>query len=281
MEQHIAVSVVIPCYNSETTIGMALDSVRWQTYTNFEIIVVNDGSNDRSGEIVDTYMLMHPDLAIRHIRQENGGPSKARNAGMRSAVGTYIAFLDSDDTWEPEKLELQIDYMDRNPDVALLGSNYYIQSDALTKYDRTPDIVEADFGRMLFKVFFSMPTVVVRREVIEREGFYFMEGKHYGEDLLFYAQIVRKYKGARLSRPLAKLHKFLYGQGGLTANLSNLLVHELDNLKILYRQNRNHSRKISFGLYILLVGYSFLKHFVRMYKSRKHQIAQRRERGYV
>lgn len=270
--QAFMVSVVIPYYNSERTIERALDSVCGQSFEELvEIILVNDGSTDQSRDVVHRFIQDHPGFIFRHVDQANGGPSKARNAGMRLSSGKYIAFLDSDDTWEPDKLSVQVRYMEEHPDVAISGTDYYINSNEVTKYGSRDEIVEADFKSMLFKVFFSMPTVIVRRDVIERERLHYLEGKHYGEDLLFYLQIVRNHRGVRISRPLAKLHKFLYGQGGLTRDLNKLLVHELDNARILYRQNAGQRVKIGFWLYRGLLIYSVLKHYVRMYKSRKYR----------
>lgn len=270
--QAFMVSVVIPYYNSERTIVRALDSVCGQSFEQpVEIILVNDGSTDQSRDVVYRFIQDHPDFVFRHVDQANGGPSKARNAGMRLSSGKYIAFLDSDDTWEPDKLAVQVRYMEDHPDVAISGTDYYINSNEVTKYSSRDEVVEADFKAMLFKVFFSMPTVIVRRDVIERERLYYLEGKHYGEDLLFYLQIVRNHRGVRISRPLSKLHKFLYGQGGLTRDLNQLLVHELDNARILYRQNAGQRVKIGFWLYRGLLIYSVLKHYVRLYKSRKYR----------
>lgn len=266
------VSVVIPYYNSEQTIRRALRSVCDQTYRQpIEIILVNDGSMDGGRSIVDTFMKDHPHFHFCHLDQANAGPSKARNAGIQLSSGKYIAFLDSDDTWEPDKLAVQVGYMEEHPDIVISGTNYYINSNEVTKYDDREEIVEADFKRMLFKVFFSMPTVMVRRDIIVREQLYYLEGKHFGEDLLFYLQIVRNHRGVRISRPLAKLHKFLYGQGGLTKDLNKLLIHELDNARILYRQNAGQPVKIGFLLYKSLLTYSILKHYVRIYKSRKYR----------
>lgn len=266
------VSVVIPYYNSEQTIERALRSVCDQTYQeSIEIILINDGSSDSGRCVVDTFMKDHPTFTFHHIDQSNAGPSRARNVGMQLSSGKYIAFLDSDDTWEPDKLAVQVGYMEEHPDIVISGTNYYINSNETTKYDDREEIVEADFKRMLFKVFFSMPTVMVRRDIMVKEQLYFLEGKHFGEDLLFYLQIVRNYRGARISRPLAKLHKFLYGQGGLTKDLNKLLIHELDNARILYRQNAGQTVKIGFFLYNFLLAYSILKHYVRIYKSRKYR----------
>ncbi|MDR9854411.1 glycosyltransferase family 2 protein [Paenibacillus sp. VCA1] len=268
----IEVSVIIPYYNSEMTIERALMSVYRQTFRQpIEIILINDGSTDRSPSIVESFIRQHPEMKIKHLEQVNSGPSRARNKGLDTAEGKYAAFLDSDDTWSPEKLEVQTEFMNKHPEVAISGTNYFINSDETTKYGREENWIQADFKRMLFKVFFCMSTVMVKRSVMEENRFRFLEGKHYGEDLLFFLQIVRRYPGARLSKPLAKQYKFLYGQGGLTQNLRKLLVHDLDNVRILYRQNGGNPVKIGFLLHKWLFVYSFLKHVVRLYKSRKYR----------
>lgn len=264
------VSVIIPYYNSERTLERALLSVCGQRFEHpVEIILVNDGSTDRSPAMVESFRKQHPGLVIRHLEQVNAGPSSARNKGMEVASGKYIAFLDSDDTWSPEKLAVQVEFMDKHPDVAISGTDYYINSDTITKYGKKGEWVEANFKLMLFKVFFCMSTLMVRRDMVEAQRFRFLEGKHYGEDLLFYLQIVRMYRGARISQPLAKLHKFLYGEGGLTGDLSKLMIHELDNVHILYRENETNPVRIGFLMHKFLILYSYLKHGVRLYKSRK------------
>lgn len=107
MEESL-VSVIIPVYNREDTIERAIDSVLCQTYSNIELIIVDDGSTDKSIERVHSYH----DARIRLICQnEHGGANRARNAGIKDARGEYIAFQDSDDEWLPDKLKIQIDYM--------------------------------------------------------------------------------------------------------------------------------------------------------------------------
>ena len=97
------VSVVIPTYNSSQFIVETLESVFAQTYKDYEIIVVDDGSTDNTKEVLQPYT-----SRIKYIYKENGGPASARNVGIKSAQGEYIAFLDSDDRWLPEKLEKHI-----------------------------------------------------------------------------------------------------------------------------------------------------------------------------
>lgn len=103
------VSVIIPAYNRAATIKRAVDSVLCQTYPDIEVIVVDDGSTDNTAEIVNEY----DDNRVQLIRQkEHGGASKARNTGIASAKGEYIAFQDSDDEWFPDKLRCQIELME-------------------------------------------------------------------------------------------------------------------------------------------------------------------------
>ncbi len=106
------VSVIIPVYNGERFIRRALDSVFKQTYPLHQVTVIDDGSNDSTREIVaDEYGGL-----VTLIRQQNGGPSKARNAGLRVSTGELIAFLDADDWWEPEKIASQVRVLRAHPD---------------------------------------------------------------------------------------------------------------------------------------------------------------------
>lgn len=109
------VSVIVPIYNTETYVQATIQSVLDQTYSNWELILVNDGSTDHSEEIVRPFLA---DNRIRYIYQENGGQGRARNTGIRHAAGSMLAFLDADDTWDPQKLEAQITIMqNEEPDL--------------------------------------------------------------------------------------------------------------------------------------------------------------------
>jgi glycosyltransferase involved in cell wall biosynthesis len=104
------VSVVMPAYNVGWCVRRAVDSVLAQTYRAFELIVVNDGSTDDTGAVLASY-----GTALRRVDQENRGMSAARNAGIRMAEGTYVAFLDADDWWLPDKLARQVELMEGRP----------------------------------------------------------------------------------------------------------------------------------------------------------------------
>lgn len=114
------VSVVIPAYKVEHFIALTLRSVYKQTVTDLEIIVVNDGSPDRTGEV----LAQETDPRLRVINQPNGGECVARNRGMAEARGKYIAFLDSDDAWLPDHLEWAVRFLEANPDIAWYSTHY-------------------------------------------------------------------------------------------------------------------------------------------------------------
>ncbi|PSN20735.1 glycosyl transferase family A [filamentous cyanobacterium CCP5] len=110
------VSVIIPAYNAMEFLPRTLDSVLGQTFRDFEVIVVNDGSKDG----IESWAKTIIDTRVRFISQSNQGQSAARNTGINDSVGKYIAFLDSDDLWDPRKLEKQVKVMDKNPDIGLV-----------------------------------------------------------------------------------------------------------------------------------------------------------------
>ena len=116
-------SIIMPAYNAEKYIGEAIDSVLKQTFTNWELLVVNDGSNDKTETIVSKYI--ETDSRISLINQENKRLGAARNTGIRNSVGKWIAFLDSDDIWLPQKLEIQHQNISLRPDVDVFVSDGY------------------------------------------------------------------------------------------------------------------------------------------------------------
>jgi glycosyltransferase involved in cell wall biosynthesis len=111
------VSVIIPAYNSAHWLPDALRSVQDQTYTEWECVVVDDGSTDNTSEVVKGFL--EEDGRFKYISKENEGPSRARNVGIESSDGEFVAFLDADDIWLPEKLHCQIDVLAARPEVGL------------------------------------------------------------------------------------------------------------------------------------------------------------------
>lgn len=120
------ISVVIPLYNKENSIAQSLQSVLRQEYTNFEVVVVDDGSTDKSVEIVNSI----EDGRIRLFRQSNAGPSKARNMGVSNAQGEWIVFLDADDELLPKALSIFECIISEHPDIDIVDCNRYIRVDS-------------------------------------------------------------------------------------------------------------------------------------------------------
>ncbi|MFM6456289.1 MAG: glycosyltransferase family 2 protein, partial [Planktothrix sp.] len=119
------VSVIIPVYNGERYISQAIDSVLSQTDSNYEIIIVDDGSTDNTHQIIQHYIEKCQDLdLIRYIFQSNQGVAAARNQGIQIAKGEFIALLDQDDVFLPEKLAHQVAYFQTHPDVAIVNSGW-------------------------------------------------------------------------------------------------------------------------------------------------------------
>lgn len=117
------VSVIIPAYNVAWCVGRALDSVLVQSYQQIEIIVINDGSTDDTGEVLASY-----GESIQVLDQENRGMCSARNAGIRAARGSYIAFLDADDWWLPKKLERQMELMQDQPEIGFSSTTARVEN---------------------------------------------------------------------------------------------------------------------------------------------------------
>ncbi len=114
------VSILIPVFNSLPYIREAMDSIFNQTYINFEVVIINDGSNDGTEQILRNYASKHQ--SIKLIEQENHGYCAALNCGIEYCSGKYVARMDSDDIMHPQRIELQVKFMEENPDVSILGS---------------------------------------------------------------------------------------------------------------------------------------------------------------
>ena len=167
------VSITIPTYNRAHLLGRAIQSVLDQTYQDFEIIVVDDGSTDRAEEVVKSF----DDERVRYIRHEvNKGCAAARNTGIKAARCEYIAFQDSDDEWLPDKLEKQMKVFEKvSPKVGVVYTGFWrIKNDKKTYIPSSKvSQKEGDIHKTLLKGnFVSPPAVVVKRECFKRAGMF-------------------------------------------------------------------------------------------------------------
>lgn len=202
------VSVVIPAYNSEEFIGEALASVRGQTMSVSEIIVVDDGSSDRTAELAEQ-------SGAFVIRQKHGGISVARNAGIRAAKHEWIAFLDADDTWEPRKIEYQLAAIHRYPDVGLVSCDLSqwlhgfpvseIASDLAGVADNAPMVYipQAQGAFLSDRMTYNSPTMLIRRELLLSVGL-FDEQVRYVEGVECYLRVIARCPIVLVELPLAR-----------------------------------------------------------------------------
>ena len=210
---HLSVSVVIPAYNAAGTIERAVESVLAQTRRPDEIIVVDDGSTDETSKKIEGY-----GSQIRYIYQENAGPSVARNKGIEAAGGEWIAFLDADDEWLPEALDLQCGLLGRNKQLVWTVANFY---HCLCDENRRRCNVDSKLaakvlgGKEYFDDFFrtSLPhgcgctiTMLVKKEVLQEAGM-FEAGLHMAEDTdLWFRIACRRPQIGYVAKPLAIYH---------------------------------------------------------------------------
>lgn len=163
------VSVIIPTYNRAALIARALDSVLAQTYKDFDIVVIDDGSVDNTHEVIKPYL-----ARIKYVQQKNGGISVARNRGIQESTGQYIAFLDSDDYWAPEKLQLQVEILDRDAKVGIVYVRMPIVNEHGEVLGMKPNGVSGRNFQELLRVWGDLPTssVMTRRECFDRLGMF-------------------------------------------------------------------------------------------------------------
>lgn len=200
------VSVCIASYNHARFIGETLDSILAQTYRDFEIVVVDDGSTDNSLEILNSYAEKYPQIKVfTHSNHENRGISVTANESILKSRGEYISFIGSDDIWYPYFLEKQVDFLDKN-DVGFI----YSKADCINeKGDLLNEVIGADISNQadpLMSVIISNPipaiTVTVRRECLDRVGMY-ADSVVYG-DWELWIRLLNFYKIGFIDEPLAK-----------------------------------------------------------------------------
>lgn len=164
------ISIIVPAYRAEKVIGETIDSVVAQTYPNWELLLVEDAGGDGTVEKIERYVREHGENRIRLILQpENGGAAKARNRGLREAAGRYIAYLDADDLWEPEKLERELRFM-REKDAAFVFTGYEFADENGRKTGKVVHVPETlNYRQALSNTTIFTTTVLFDTEKIPKE----------------------------------------------------------------------------------------------------------------
>ncbi|WP_191968508.1 glycosyltransferase family A protein [Cellvibrio sp. KY-GH-1] len=225
------VSIVMPAYNCERFIGKTIESILQQTYSNFELLIIDDGSTDGTKAVIDSYN----DDRIRYFFQKNhGGPSKARNKGIDSALGDFIFIFDSDDLMRPEKLEKSVAALESNPEANILctrfslidESNEILRDDYLREYTTLSALIgteEVD-GRAYYlssrellptiiKTNFIGTSSVALRKTALTAGDRFDENLKNADDRLMWIQLSSQHNGIFLN---SILHDYRVVKSGIT-----------------------------------------------------------------
>ena len=166
------ISVIISPYNAELWVAETLDSVLAQTFSNIEIIVVDGGSTDRTVEIVSRY-----GSPVRLIAEGRCTKSVGKNTGIRASQGNCVAFVDADDLWLPQKIELQLQLLRERPDLGWVYTDGYLFEDNtpnnLTTFGKLARLYAGDIlPRLLLNDFIPSPTPLIRRQVLDRVGYF-------------------------------------------------------------------------------------------------------------
>lgn len=214
-ENSIYISVVIPLYNKQNAIAATLQSVLAQTYTNYEIIVVDDGSTDGSAEVAETILQECTAYGVECkgmvVRRANGGVSSARNRGIQEAKYDYIALLDGDDLWDEHYLEEQVRLIQDFPEAKMWGVNYAdINKGKIIPYQQG---VSDDFRGYVEKYFetshgdlFCSSSVVLTKDVVKKVGLQ-DERMAYSEDLDLWYRVILHEKVVFYNKVLAYYNK--------------------------------------------------------------------------
>jgi len=249
MKRLVLFSVIIPCYNSQDTIKRTLESVVNQIYKNYEIILVDDGSTDNT-KIAIKEFFKNKSIAYKYLYQENCGPSAARNRGVENSSGEYIAFLDSDDVWHPQKLEIMLHLIKENK-VDILGHAYTLEDNFDKIFEKT-DLKRVGFLYLLLKNFAVTPSIIMRRAIFG----YFNENMSHTEDHELWLRTALSHHIYYVDLPLVQLGRPQLADGGLSSDKWAMRKGEMKMYKNIVLLKKSLIPFVPF-----LILFSLLKHF--------------------
>ena len=197
---HPTVSVIIPTFNRKTLVREAIASVRSQTYTDYEVIVVDDGSSDGTVAYLGSL-----NLPVQILEQQNSGVASARNLGIKASLGRLIAFLDSDDLWLPDKLQTQVTYLQTHPEMGLVYCDEYItdggKDSGKTRFSINPPRHKLSLPAFVDLAPIHTSAVMIRKSVLDEIG-PFNEVLEIHEDSDLWNRVSEKYDLGFIEKPL-------------------------------------------------------------------------------
>ncbi len=244
------ISIITITYNRAHLIGQTIQSVLDQTYQNYELIIIDDGSTDNTNEVVATYINKAPEQ-IRYIKsQKLGIPSKLRNIGLKNATGEIISILDSDDIWLEDKLYYTYNIFKKYPDAMFMFHNlkHFSTLENLSSpyYTLKQDFYKNILKELILGEILAFPIFSIRSSLIKEIGFFdesIMEGQH---DFIIKAALNHKFY--YLNKPLTLMRR--HGSN-LTKNFD--IIHSLDAIKTF--ENLFKSKKIETKWYLLATNF--------------------------
>lgn len=196
------ISVVMPVYNGEKYIRETMDSVLNQTFTDFEFIIINDASKDKTEEIIKSYS---DDRIVYLINEQNLGVAGTLNRGFENARGEYIARIDADDIAIAERFEKQVAFMDAHPDVGVCGSHIRIFDESGSERDYIYSETDAELRvDMLFNSGFAHPAVMIRKSTLDENNLFYNIEFEKAEDYRMWYDVMKVSKGHNLQEPLLR-----------------------------------------------------------------------------
>jgi glycosyltransferase involved in cell wall biosynthesis len=270
----IKVSVIIPTYNYAKFISETIRSVLDQTFSDYEVIIVDDGSTDETKAVIKPYL---KDARVKYVYQENKGLSSARNLGIRTSHGGYIALLDSDDLWMPEKLQKQVPLLESDHNVALVYcmAEHINQAGEAMPHSSWPHPENKSYEDLLYCnwVVGSGSSVLIRKSVFSEVGF-FDETLTALEDLNMWIRILRHYRSAYVNEVLVKIRRHSESmQSDIKKMEQNLLQHVQRSIEMFPELKKSEEQAIFHiyeGLMFLSYTYGKKKEIVKYYFKAGH-----------
>ena len=255
------ISIIMPAYNSESTIAPSIDSVRSQTLQDWELIIIDDNSSDNTDKIVRPYLIDERIILIN--LQQNQGVAAARNTGISESKGKYITFLDSDDLWMPEKLEHQIAFHRKNPDLHMSYTDYEIigeiseSSSSLKKQMKDHNKIKSGVPRIYYENMIGILTVMAEKKILVDLGGFdtSLQGT---EDHDLWIRMAKA--GYHFGYIREKLAKYRLTGGGLSRSLNKYKLQRKKLLRKHYLENSmSPVARLAWGTYYRHFGYEYYK----------------------
>lgn len=217
------VSILIPVFNAEKYLAEAIESILNQSYSDFEFLIINDGSNDKSEEII----LSYSDQRIRYIKNEsNLKLIKTLNKGIQICKGKYIVRMDADDISHPERIQKQVEFMESNPDIGICGSWFETFGEVDTSIVRYKETHDEIMTKMLYQCHLCHPSIILRREIFDDPDMYFDENYPHAEDYDFYLKVSKKWKFHNIQEAILKyrIHNESVSNKNKSIQIKNSLI---------------------------------------------------------